>query len=1003
MKNTSAAIFFLLLTQVMTGQSQQDRYFKNTIHDTRGNLTFVSIREDANITSSNVLSFINSSFLEKKGLSAKLSKTERDDNGFTHLRFEIASNNVSLANKVILAHLYNGKLVSLNGDLNSEALVENSFQIGESQALNFALDKVKAQKYIWQDRAEEEHMRKIDNDPNFTYFPAGKKVIYEIDNKSYCAWKFDIYAKEPLYRANVYVDASSGAVLNEENLLCTVNTPGSANTKYSGTQTIVCDQVGSTYRLRESTRGQGVETYNMNNGTSFSSATDFSNSTSSWNNTGFDQGAHDAHWGAEATYDYYKNVHNRNSIDNAGFKLRSYVHYNSNYSNAFWDGSRIAYGDGGGSMDMFAALDVCGHEITHGLTGKTAGLVYQNESGALNESFSDIFGVTIEKFARPGNWNWKMGEDLDGWGLRNMQNPNQMWQPDTYLGTQWYTGSGDNGGVHTNSGVGNYWYYILSNGGTGTNDKSQVYSVNAIGMASAAKIAFRALTVYFTPNTDYANARILTIEAAKDLFGVCSNEVIQTANAWHAVGVGNAYSAVSTGANFFAGSTIYCSLPATVNFTNITVNGTSFYWEFGDGATSTASNVAHTYTAAGSYNVKMAATGCSGTDTVSRVSYINIGSASTPVVSDITGCLNNTITLNATGNASILWYDSPTSPTVIATGSQYSAPTPPANTTYYVSNTFTSPALQGGMPASSTGAFLVNNGQYLVFDVLQNSTLHSVVVDAQIQGNRTFQLRNSANTVLSTITTDLTVGINTVNLNFTLTPGFNYRLGLANNSLSSMKRTSTGVSYPYKLGNSVHITGSSASANTYIYFYDWKVSTSGCSSPRVPVNVYVNPLPDVYVFAPISTVICAGDAAPIDVWPYGGTLSGAGMINSTFNSAGLGSGLFEIEYLYTDTFGCSNSAKMEMEVQECVGIEGNARSGAIEVYPNPANDHLVIRNAVADKSSYVLTDATGRIIHQSAIGSAEQQVPVQRLAAGVYFIRISDSGQQLKTIKVIKQ
>ena len=298
----------------------------------------------------------------------------------------------------------------------------------------------------------------------------------------------------------------------------------------------------------------------------YGSAIDFTNTTSTWTNTGNDQAATDAHWGAEMTYDYYLNEHNRNSINNAGFKLLSYVHYTVGYTNAFWDGNRMTYGDGDGNIfKIFTGLDVCGHEITHGLTANTAGLNYSNESGALNEAFSDIFGQSIENYSRPNQWSWKIGEDITsgGIGLRDMSNPTAFSNPDTYGGNNYFTGTADNGGVHTNSGVANYWYYLLVSGGSGTNDVPNAYSVSGIGFTDAAKIAFRALTVYFTPTTNYANARLLTIQAAKDIFGDCSNQVIQTTRAWYAVGVGTNY-ANGLVANFYSNITNFCSSPAVV-------------------------------------------------------------------------------------------------------------------------------------------------------------------------------------------------------------------------------------------------------------------------------------------------------------------------------------------------------------------------------------------------------------------------------------------------------
>ena len=123
-------------------------------------------------------------------------------------------------------------------------------------------------------------------------------------------------------------------------------------------------------------------------------------------------------------------VHSRNSIDGSGYVLNSYVSFDNNYSNAFWDGQRMTYGDGSGNSSPYTALDIAGHEITHGLTTNTANLVYQDESGALNESFSDIFGISIEFVAKPAVANWELGEDL-GFVIRNMQNPNAEGDPDT--------------------------------------------------------------------------------------------------------------------------------------------------------------------------------------------------------------------------------------------------------------------------------------------------------------------------------------------------------------------------------------------------------------------------------------------------------------------------------------------------------------------------------------------------------------------------------------------
>jgi Zn-dependent metalloprotease len=241
-----------------------------------------------------------------------------------------------------------------------------------------------------------------------------------------------VYADKPLSRDYVYVDALSGEVLLKKNRIHTSDTPGTAVTAYSGNQPIITDSYLGGYRLQETGRGGGIRTFDIQTGTNYGNAVDFTDADNTWNNVNaqMDEYATDAHWGAEMTYDYYWLIHNRNSIDDAGFQLDSYVHYDVNYSNAFWDGTRMTYGDGSGTVNPFTALDIAGHEITHGLTEFTSGLDYIDESGALNESYSDIFGTCIEFYGRPGNANWLMGADI-GYTIRNMANPNSVGDPDT--------------------------------------------------------------------------------------------------------------------------------------------------------------------------------------------------------------------------------------------------------------------------------------------------------------------------------------------------------------------------------------------------------------------------------------------------------------------------------------------------------------------------------------------------------------------------------------------
>lgn len=597
-------------------------------NDNTNQVEFIQFAEGKELEPSQVESWINAH--SKKAQFELKEKSEFTDKlGIQHFRYQLQSNGVALAYSWLNVHIKSGKVYRINGKFNLDVPSTSVPFVNESSALSNALNSVGATQYKWELPAEENRLKHEQNNPNATYFPEGKLTYVTQDNVPNAslklAWMFSVYAHDPLGRQNIYVDASNGTILFKENLLHHADVNGTAQTKYSGTQSIVSDSYNGSYRLRESGRGNGIRTYNMQQGTSYGSAIDFTDSDNIWNNVNAfqDEAATDAHWGAEMTYDYLSIKHNRNSIDGNGYALYSYVHYDANYGNAFWDGYRMTYGDGAGSTTAYTALDIAGHEIAHGLTTNSANLVYQNESGALNESFSDIFGATIENYARPSNYNWLIGEDI-GYVIRSMSNPNQYGDPDCYGGTYWYTGTQDNGGVHTNSGVQNFWYYLMVNGGSGTNDLGNFYNVNSIGYDDAGAIAYRNLVVYLGQTSDYSDANFYSILSAVDLFGNCSNQVESAATAWYAVGVGSPYVPFVDG-DFTANKTQHCTTPAVVEFQNLSSNGLSYTWHFGDGSSSSSINPTHVYNDTGYYDVTLIVNGGScGIDTFEIQNFIYV-------------------------------------------------------------------------------------------------------------------------------------------------------------------------------------------------------------------------------------------------------------------------------------------------------------------------------------------------------------------------------------------
>ncbi len=477
-------------------------------------------------------------------------RTQTDELGMTHYRYQQYHQGVKVEGGELLMHERNGRIQTLNGKLVRGLAMEVQPQINADQAVQLALSHFPAERYMWQSEGAERLLKRIKNDPNATFYPSAELVLIDPNLKQrvedfHLAFSLTIQAEQPQMNQLVFIDAISGELLlNVEQLHTQNDVPGTAVTRYSGEQEIITDSIApGLFRLVETTRGGGIETYDLNGTTNFDEGVDFLDQDNYWDNVNAqqDEVATDAHWGAEMTFDFLEQVLNHSGVDGENMPLISQVHYDVNVVNAFWNGNWASFGDGNGeNWDALTCLDVVAHEFAHGVTGNTARLIYRNESGALNESFSDILGAAVELWATPDSADWFIAEDsnLDNTGFRSMSNPNSKGDPDTYLSQSWFTGTGDNGGVHTNSGVQNYWFYLMTEGGSGNNSFGTPYSVEGLGLDTAIHIAFRNLKYYLTRFSGYPDAREGALQSAEDLYGVCSNAVVQTARAWYAVGVG---------------------------------------------------------------------------------------------------------------------------------------------------------------------------------------------------------------------------------------------------------------------------------------------------------------------------------------------------------------------------------------------------------------------------------------------------------------------------------
>jgi len=588
-------------------------------------------------------------------------------NGVQVDKFQQYTNGIKVEHGVFKAISKKGIVVGFSAEYyNLPATITATPSLDEASALQKALDHVGATMYAW------DYIQSLGTSPEYVaayneVFPKGELVFVDDYLTSALdltlAYRFNVYAAEPLSRADIYVDAASGKILlldaiikhadashNKEEIkkeikfapkafigpLNSTSTKVSVgplpfiaaqgDTRYAGNRTFDTSKdangdwvlkgitptgienetrsmegigglplsVPSLYLVSEPIIDGDGDALNPetgdNNWTEAEHRKDSFSTTSSYpvaNESHNDDVALDAHWGAEVVLDYWKNIHNRSSYDDKGTKVTNYVHYGDAYDNAFWNGTAMTYGDGSyqggtnpdGSFAPLASMDVCGHEIGHGICEFTANLVYQRESGAMNEGFSDIWAASVEDYVLTQIDSslpydpWGVGEQIDerdgglqpgeegSRALRWMDDPKAAGNPDSYGGTNWSepecgtpTLANDQCGVHNNSGVLNKWYYLMVTGSGQTftpgfnkqsaddqvNDAGNTYSVEGLGFASASQITYLAETM-LSPNAKFAEMRAVSILAAQTLYGIDSNEEKQTTNAWHAVNIGEAY------------------------------------------------------------------------------------------------------------------------------------------------------------------------------------------------------------------------------------------------------------------------------------------------------------------------------------------------------------------------------------------------------------------------------------------------------------------------------
>lgn len=500
----------------------------------------------------------------------RIFKENTDAVGNRHFKYAQYYKGVRIEGIEQVVHEKKGKIYLANGDFVPDLNLEVIPSISSEQAIQSALNAVPAEKYLWQVTGAEERFRMKKNDQNATLHPTPELLIVKKDahgemeaTKYVLAYRIAVFAAKPVRNEYVYVDAHNGTVLRMRSLDLYCN-PTTTKTTFNGNQSVSTDNRTETCLFEDDPSTSYFSVNDCNSNTVIYSWYSYNgiisdddylvcSDNNSWTSiTGSKLMTMTSLWGVKKAYSYYMDTYGHEGFTGTGGLIDAFsnrLYYtdddeeyctNANYTNII-DNLNFGAGDdcSPGTTDDYNTDDIIGHEFTHGVIeyAHFDALDYSDESGALNESFADIFGEAVERYIEGTNDWHEAGDKSDGW-IRSFIAPDSADQPDTYLGTNWHAfDDDDNGGVHTNSGVQNHIFYMLSQGETGTNDLGWDYNVTGIGFSHAIAIAWQAMMNYLDGSDGYEIARNCWIQAAIDLYGSCSQDVISVGQAFSAAGV----------------------------------------------------------------------------------------------------------------------------------------------------------------------------------------------------------------------------------------------------------------------------------------------------------------------------------------------------------------------------------------------------------------------------------------------------------------------------------
>lgn len=409
--------------------------------------------------------------------------------------------------------------------------------------------------FAWQDQDWEKQIQIDYDDSTATWYPQ-PELIWAIDtfknmqvvipgNRYSLAYKIHIFTVSPFESIIYYVDAHTGSILKSHS---THVHDGPADVYGYGSKTIDTQWKGgftNAWILHANNGTRDIHTKkNPSGSTAWWLLSNTTDDDDDWGSTYLSETS--THYHVISSWDYYLNTFGRTGVDDEGSEIRVRTGWND--YNAKYDFTKtpreLVFGTTTTGWDFGMEPSIVGHEFSHGVIDYTSSLGIDGESGSLNESFADIFGVVIQAVMLDGGTtDWIMGNQVPDLVVRSLINPKDYNQPDTYLGVYWDHSLSD---IHRNGGVQNKWFYLLASGGSGYNDLSNYYEVSGIDINKAAQITYYAFTSILMGSSQYSDSRQATIQAAIILFGECSLEHQATVNAWHAVGIGNPHNCTYT-------------------------------------------------------------------------------------------------------------------------------------------------------------------------------------------------------------------------------------------------------------------------------------------------------------------------------------------------------------------------------------------------------------------------------------------------------------------------